>query len=318
MNFEGIFDLPKNLEVIKPLFEQTYNPIVITSSELELPGPQIIYANRAFCEITGYEPAELLGQIPRILQGEKTDRELLDRLKSTLKGGGFFQGSTINYKKDGSTYWVEWNISPIYDTNNELSCYFCVQHDISAQKELERYKLHLEELVNQKTSTILDLNKEMEHTLRETLFAMGEIAETKSKETGLHVKRVAKYSSLLAKYYGLDEDSIKLLELASSLHDIGKIATPDHILHKPGRLTSEEFEETKKHSLHGYELLKNSDREMFKAASIIALTPHEKYDGSGYPHGIKGEDIDIYGRIVALADVFDALGSYRCYKKSLE
>lgn len=316
MNYQNIFDLLKNLDVIKPLFEQTFNPIVITSPELELPGPQIIYANKAFCDNTGYSLDELLGQTPRILQGELTQREVLDRLKDNLKKGEFFQGSTVNYRKDGTQYWVEWNISPIYDTNNELSCYFCVQHDISIQKELELYKNNLEMLVQEKTSKIVELNQEIESTLYDTLFTLGEIAESKSKETGYHVKRVSKYVQLLCKFYGLPEKESNLVAIASTLHDIGKIAISDQILHKPSKLIDEEFKEMQNHSLYGFDMLKNSKREIFKTASIISLTHHEKYDGGGYPKGLKKDDIHIYGRIVALADVFDALGSDRCYKKA--
>lgn len=316
MNFQSIFDLLKNIDAVKPLFEQTYNPIVITSSQLELPGPQIIYANKAFCENTGYSIEELLGETPRILQGELTDREVLDRLKTTLLKGEFFQGNTINYRKDGSQYWVEWNISPIYDTNNELSCYFCVQHDITAQKELELYKTKLETMVEEKASTIVSLNEEIESTLHDTLFTMGEIAEAKSKETGFHVKRVSKYVELLCLKHGLTQRQSNLVGIASSLHDVGKIAINDNILNKPAKLTSEEFEHMREHAQYGYDMLKNSKREIFQTASIIALSHHEKYDGSGYPFGLSGEDIHLYGRIVAIADVFDALGSDRCYKKA--
>lgn len=310
------FDFLKNFEYMKPLFEQAYNSIVVTTSQLELPGPQIIYANRAFCEHTGYTLDELIGETPRILQGEKTDRAVLDELKETLKNGDFFQGSTINYRKDGSEYWVEWNISAIHNHDGVVSHYFCVQHDITALKEIEIYKNHLQELVDEKTKTILELNLEIENTLKDTLFMLGGVAEGKSKETGLHVKRVAKYSKLLGELYGLSEKDVELLKLASTLHDIGKMSIPDAILHKPGKLTKEEFENIKTHSASGYDMLKSSDRELFKVAASIALSHHERYDGKGYPEGLEGEDIDLFGRIVAVADVFDALSHKRCYKDS--
>ena len=100
------------------------------------------------------------------------------------------------------------------------------------------------------------------------------------------------------------------------MHDIGKVAIPDAILNKPGKFTDEEFEIMKKHAELGYEMLQNSNRPLLKAASIVAYEHHEKYDGSGYPRGLSGENIHIYGRITALADVFDALGSDRVYKKA--
>ena len=145
---------------------------------------------------------------------------------------------------------------------------------------------------------------------------MGEIGETRSKETGNHVKRVAKYSKLLAKIYGINENEANNLLIASPMHDIGKVGIPDSILKKPGKLTKDEFEFMKDHSMIGYNILKDSNRDILKTAAIVAKEHHEKWDGTGYPLGLKGEEIHIYGRITAIADVFDALGSDRCYKKA--
>ena len=158
--------------------------------------------------------------------------------------------------------------------------------------------------------------KEIEDTQKEVVFTMGAIAEKRSEETGNHVKRVAEYSKLLAIYYGLDEYEADLLKQASPMHDIGKVAIPDNVLNKPGSFTDEERKIMDKHVLLGYDMLKHSDRPILKTAAIVALEHHEKYDGSGYPYAKKGEDIHIYGRITALADVFDALGSDRVYKKA--
>ena len=147
---------------------------------------------------------------------------------------------------------------------------------------------------------------------------MGEIGETRSKETGYHVKRVAEYSKTLALLYGLNVHESEILFTASPMHDIGKVGIPDNILKKPGKLTSEEFEIMKTHADIGYNLLKGSNREVLKSAAIISKEHHEKWDGSGYPEGLSGEDIHIYGRITAVADVFDALGSARVYKAAWE
>ncbi len=160
------------------------------------------------------------------------------------------------------------------------------------------------------------LNKEIEETQREVVFTMGAIGESRSKETGNHVKRVAEYSKVLALFYGLSEEESEMLKQASPMHDIGKVAIPDAVLNKPGRFNEEERAIMDTHAELGYEMLKHSQRPLLKAASIVAYEHHEKYDGSGYPRGLAGEGIHIYGRITALADVFDALGSDRVYKKA--
>lgn len=162
------------------------------------------------------------------------------------------------------------------------------------------------------------LNEELESTQQEIIYTMGEITETRSQETGHHVKRVAEYSSLLAKKYGLSDQEAEVIRLASPMHDVGKVGIPDAILNKPGALTKEEFEIMKTHSNLGYEMLKHSNKQVLNAAAIIAQQHHERFDGTGYPQGLQGEEIHLYGRITALADVFDALCSDRVYKKAWE
>lgn len=165
---------------------------------------------------------------------------------------------------------------------------------------------------------VIELNDAIEETQREVIYAMGEIGETRSKETGQHVKRVAKYSKTLALLYGLDESEAEMLRTASPMHDIGKVGIPDAILNAPRRLNFDEFEIMKTHAELGFDMLKSSNKAILKAASIVAHEHHEKWDGSGYPRGLGGDDIHIYGRITAVADVFDALGSERVYKKAWE
>ncbi|KRE47529.1 hypothetical protein ASG85_27395 [Paenibacillus sp. Soil724D2] len=162
------------------------------------------------------------------------------------------------------------------------------------------------------------LNEELESTQQEIIYTMGEITETRSKETGHHVKRVAEYSRLLAIKYGLSEQEAEVIRLASPMHDVGKVGIPDAILNKPGSLTSEEFDVMKTHSNLGYEMLKHSNKQVLNAAAIIAQQHHERFDGTGYPQGLRGDEIHLYGRITALADVFDALCSDRVYKKAWE
>ena len=165
---------------------------------------------------------------------------------------------------------------------------------------------------------IESLSDEIINTQKEIIYTMGEIAETRSKETGNHVKRVAEYSKLLALKLGLDEQTADMLKLASPMHDIGKVGIPDNILNKPGKLTLEEFEIMKTHAQLGYEMLKHSSKPILQAAAIVSKEHHEKYNGKGYPLGLSGENIHIFARITAVADVFDALGSHRVYKKAWE
>ncbi|NHW34474.1 DUF3369 domain-containing protein [Paenibacillus aceris] len=162
------------------------------------------------------------------------------------------------------------------------------------------------------------LNEELESTQQEIIYTMGEITETRSQETGHHVKRVAEYSRLLALKYGMSEQEAEVVRLASPMHDVGKVGIPDAILNKPGALTKEEFEIMKTHSNLGYEMLKHSNKQVLNAAAIIAQQHHERFDGTGYPQGLSGEEIHVYGRITAVADVFDALCSDRVYKKAWE
>ncbi|BDZ73545.1 two-component system response regulator [Methylophaga marina] len=159
------------------------------------------------------------------------------------------------------------------------------------------------------------LLSELENSQKELIWFLTELMESTSDETGKHIRRVAEISALLAKLHPtLNDTDADTLYHASPMHDIGKMTVPHEILHKPGKYTPEEFEVMKSHTTNAYKLLSGSKRKLIKSAAIIAYQHHEKWDGSGYPRGLKGSDIHIYGRIVALADVFDALTHQRCYK----
>lgn len=162
----------------------------------------------------------------------------------------------------------------------------------------------------------LNLFRGLHETSKELVFNLANAVEARSKETGSHVQRVAECSGLLAKYYGLSDKDVFEIKYASPLHDIGKIGIPDGILHKPGKLTPEEWQEMQRHVEYGVNILGKSVRPLLKVAAEIAGTHHEKWDGSGYPNQLAGKDIPISGRITALADVFDALGSKRSYKNA--
>ncbi len=165
-----------------------------------------------------------------------------------------------------------------------------------------------------KAYTALALKDEVEQSQRELVYILGEAVELRSKETGSHVKRVGEISYILAKAYGIDKADCALIKLASPLHDVGKVSIPDAILNKPGRLEPEERTIMETHAEAGYNMLKSSNTKTLKAAALISLEHHEHWDGNGYPARKHGEQINIMARIAGLADVFDALGSKRCYK----
>ena len=170
------------------------------------------------------------------------------------------------------------------------------------QRELER-------LVQQRTA-------ELQRTRLAVVRCLGKAAEFKDDDTGLHVVRMSHYSRLLGLASGMRQTDADLLLHAAPMHDVGKIGVPDHILKKPGRLTPEEWELMKQHVEFGGQILGVQDSELLQMARTIALSHHEKWDGSGYPLGLSGEQIPLVGRIAALADVFDALTSVRPYKRA--
>ncbi|MCC6785552.1 MAG: HD domain-containing protein, partial [Planctomycetes bacterium] len=153
---------------------------------------------------------------------------------------------------------------------------------------------------------------------RETLFCLGRAAEYRDPETGGHIMRMANYSRLVAERLGLPRAEQDLILMAAPMHDVGKLGIPDRILLKPGRLTDEEMAVMKTHAQIGYEILKDSSSNVLQVGAVIARAHHEKFDGGGYPAGLAGEAVPLYGRIVAVADVFDALTSERPYKSAWE
>ncbi|WP_373034820.1 HD domain-containing phosphohydrolase [Sulfurimonas sp.] len=258
----------------------------------------IIYANDKFCEIIEYSKEEIMGKKCNSFRDEK-HRILKDceKVQNELKNKRSVTKLLTSITKSNKKVYMITFFYPLLDLDSNVVEHLQIMHDVT-------------EIVN--------LTEEIEETQKEVVLTMGAIGETRSKETGLHVKRVAEYSYLLANLLELGEEKANLIKQASPMHDIGKVGIPDSILKKPGKLTHDEFEIMKSHTQMGYEMLKYSKREILKTAAIISYTHHEKYDGSGYPNGISGEDIPIEGRITAVADVFDALGHDRCYKKAWE
>ena len=276
-------------------------------SKSDLKG-NITYANEKFCKISKYTIEELIGKPHNTVRDPDMPASTFKNMWNTIQSKRQWKGIIKNRAKDGSTYIVDALIIPLFDVNGEILEYLGIRHDIT---ELELFKDDLQNQLKIAVQEIVDTQKEVVYT-------MGAIGESRSKETGNHVKRVAEYSYTLAILAGLGQDIAELLKLASPMHDIGKVGIPDSILKKPGKLTNEEFDIMKTHSALGYEMLKKSNKEILKTSAIVAYQHHERWDGRGYPQGLQKEETHIYGRITAICDVFDALGSDRCYKKAWE
>lgn len=184
-------------------------------------------------------------------------------------------------------------------------------HELVVAKR--RYENHLEELVEQRTIELDRALNSLEAAYRSTLKALTSALETRDSETHGHSERVVSYSLRLGREYGLNSEQMKSLEFGSLLHDIGKIGVPDAILRKPAKLTDEEWERMREHPLHGQQILRGI--EFLQGAARVVAQHHEKWDGSGYPIGLSGEDIDVCARIFAVADAFDAITSDRVYRR---
>ena len=285
-------DLEENITLLNQYKQVVDESLLVSKTDTK---GVITYSNDAFAKISGYSMEELIGKSHNIVRHKDVPKKIYKEMWETIKAKKVWHGEIKNVKKDGSYYIVQATVMPILDTNDEIIEY------ISARKDV---------------TEIYNLKKEIIATQKEVIFTMGSIGETRSKETGNHVKRVAEYSKLLAYYAGLDDEKIELIVDASPMHDIGKVAIPDDILHKPAKLTEEEFDIMRTHAELGYKMLCHSQRPLLKTAALIAFEHHERWDGKGYPRYLKGEEISIEGRITAIADVFDALGSDRVYKKA--
>ena len=182
--------------------------------------------------------------------------------------------------------------------------------------ELRRATLALQSRASWLASEVNKATAELRAREQETILLLCRASEYRDPETGAHIQRMAHYSCLIAAELGLSSEEQEFILNAAPMHDIGKVGTPDHILLKPGKLDAAEMAIMRQHALIGYNILKSSEARMLQLAAEIAYAHHERYDGAGYPNGLAGEAIPLVGRIVAVADVFDALTSVRPYKSA--
>lgn len=196
------------------------------------------------------------------------------------------------------------------------------QRVVSLQNQVEHARRDAEALVHERTEQLRNTIEQLQVAQAEAAIAQLDViqrlaaaTEYKDSDTGSHIQRIAEYTHILSKALGwFDESRALVVSQASTMHDLGKIGIPDYILMKPGLLTADEFELMKRHTILGWRLLRGSSTSLLQAAATIARSHHEKWDGTGYPDGLAGEEIPREARIVAVADVFDALRAQRCYK----
>ncbi len=212
-------------------------------------------------------------------------------------------------------------VHPLYNSKQEIMGAIQALNKVSDDSKFTKDDERILSIAGTFSSKILDtlkLHLELINSQKETITLLGELCEKRSLETGKHTARVSLYSKVIAKKLKLSEQEITIIASAAALHDIGKLNVPDKILLKPGKLDRDEYRIIQTHAEIGYKMLKKSKGELLKLAGIIAREHHEKYDGTGYPRRLEGEEIHIFARIVALADVFDAISSRRCYKEAWE
>lgn len=285
-------DVPDNIQILIEALRDEYSVIAATSGEKALilsltePLPEIILLDVMMPGMDGYE-------LCRRLKDNRITSDIPVMFITTLN-------EEMNEERGLDLGAVDYITKPINPS--------IVKKRIRNQIELKQHRDHLEQLVKERTA-------EIHETRLDIIRILGRAAEYKDNETGVHIIRMSRYCEKIAAACGLDADEAELLLNASPMHDVGKIGIPDVILQKPGRLDEKERAVMNTHAYIGYKIIGKHDSRILSTAAIIAYEHHEKWDGTGYPRGLKGEEINIFSRIVALADVFDALTNKRVYKE---
>lgn len=268
-----------------------------------------VVANAKTDELVGLKRGRLVGQADEAVMSPGAVESV-----SGVDGRILDDGSTYDAEETMEIGGVERTFKtvkfPLIDEQDQITAVCGISIDITAQKEAIQLR---DELTAAQQRAIDELRLSRQETVERLAKAIG----LHDSSTGAHVDRMAAIASFLGGQLQLDPDRIDLLRVAAPMHDVGKIGTLAEILRKPGPLTDEEREEMERHTVIGHGILANSESELLRMAATIALTHHERYDGSGYPQGLAGEEIPLEGRITAVADVFDALLSDRCYRPAL-
>ncbi len=306
-NCEGQAAVLEKLHLLLRAFEAS--SCGITISDMGQVDEPLIYVNQAFEQMTGHASEEVVGVNCRFLQADLRDQVGVHEVRSAIRAERNCRVVLRNVKKDGTPFWNDLNLAPVTDGSGRLTHYIGIQTDISAQREAEDALVRLNEELEEK---VRERTKDIVEAYDQTLQGWVKALEIRDYETEGHSKRVTTLTKELAHSFGIAGDEALAMERGALLHDIGKIGVPDNVLLKPGRLTPEEREVIERHPSYAHDWL--SPISYLGSALDIPYCHHEKWDGSGYPRGLAGEDIPLAARIFAIVDVWDALTSDRPYR----